>query len=65
MPERIQLAVVGRWGPRLITRSGDVHIPMLETTEPLRAECAHSVACIRAGKTPISDGTNVELRLVR
>ncbi|MCC6613255.1 MAG: Gfo/Idh/MocA family oxidoreductase [Anaerolineae bacterium] len=43
---------------KLITRSGDVHIPMLETTEPLRAECAHFVACIREGTTPISDGVD-------
>ncbi len=43
---------------KLITRSGDVHIPMLETTEPLRAECAHFVACIRDGSTPISDGVD-------
>ncbi|MDX2139697.1 MAG: Gfo/Idh/MocA family oxidoreductase [Chloroflexota bacterium] len=43
---------------KLLTRSGDVHIPMLETTEPLRAECAHFVACIREGKTPVSDGVD-------
>jgi predicted dehydrogenase len=43
---------------RLITRSGDVHIPNLPTTEPLRAECAHFVECIRTGATPISDGVD-------
>jgi predicted dehydrogenase len=41
---------------RLVTRFGDVHIPNLPTTEPLRAECAHFVACIRTRQTPISDG---------
>jgi predicted dehydrogenase len=43
---------------KMITRSGDVHVPLLETTEPLRAECAHFVACIRDGSTPISDGVD-------
>lgn len=41
---------------RLITRSGDVYIPNLPTTEPLRAECAHFVDCIRTGQNPTSDG---------
>ena len=41
---------------KLITRGGDIQIPKLDTTEPLRAECAHFVDCIRSGKTPISDG---------
>lgn len=41
---------------KLITRGGDITIPKLDTTEPLRAECAHFVACIRTGETPTSDG---------
>jgi predicted dehydrogenase len=41
---------------KLITRGGDITIPKLDTTEPLRAECAHFVHCIRTGETPISDG---------
>jgi predicted dehydrogenase len=41
---------------KLITRGGDILIPKIDTTEPLRAECAHFVECIRTGKTPISDG---------
>ena len=41
---------------KLITRGGDILIPKLDTTEPLRAECAHFVECIRTGKTPTSDG---------
>ncbi len=43
---------------RLVTRFGDVHIPNLPTTEPLRAECAHFVECIRTGQPPISDGVD-------
>ncbi len=43
---------------KLLTRSGDMTVPKLETTEPLRAECAHFVECIRSGQTPISDGVD-------
>ncbi len=43
---------------KLITRGGDITIPKLETTEPLRAECAHFIECIRTGATPISDGVD-------
>lgn len=41
---------------RMITRGGDVQIPRLDTTEPLRAECLHFVECIRTGATPITSG---------
>jgi predicted dehydrogenase len=41
---------------RMITRGGDVTIPRLDTTEPLRAECAHFVECIRSGAQPLTDG---------
>ncbi len=43
---------------KLLTRSGDMTVPKLEPTEPLRAECAHFVECIRSGQTPISDGVD-------
>ncbi len=43
---------------KMLTRSGDMTIPKLEPTEPLRAECAHFVECIRTGQTPISDGVD-------
>ncbi|MBE2268634.1 MAG: Gfo/Idh/MocA family oxidoreductase [Anaerolinea sp.] len=41
---------------KMITRAGDITIPKLDTTEPLKAECAHFVSCIKSGATPISDG---------
>lgn len=41
---------------RMITRGGDVTIPRLDTTEPLRAECLHFVESIRNGTTPITSG---------
>jgi predicted dehydrogenase len=37
-------------------RYGDVQIPRIEETEPLRTECDHFVDCIRSGATPTTDG---------
>ena len=37
---------------QLTYRSGDILIPRLDTTEPLRLECAHFVECIRTGREP-------------
>jgi predicted dehydrogenase len=39
-------------------RYGDILIPRIEESEPLRAECEHFVNCIRCGSTPRSDGRN-------
>ena len=44
--------------------SGDIHIPRIEMSEPLRNECAHFVECIREGERPNTDGEN-GLRVVR
>lgn len=35
---------------------GDVRIPHLEEVEPLQAQCAHFLQCIRTGERPLSDG---------
>jgi predicted dehydrogenase len=53
----------GSWG-EYITRSGDIHSPAIPNREPLRLECEHFVACIREGRTPLSDGRS-GLRVVR
>lgn len=45
-------------------RYGDIVTPYLEEYEPLRAECAHFLECIRMGKTPRSSGL-VGLAVVR
>ena len=47
-----------------ITRAGDIWSPRLSNVEPLRTEVQHFVDCIRAGRTPISDGL-AGLRVVR
>lgn len=49
---------------QLRVHSGDITIPKLEMTEPLRNECAHFVECIRENKMPRTDGEN-GLRVVR
>jgi len=37
-------------------RYGDITTPMIREYEPLRAECAHFLECIRGGATPRSSG---------
>lgn len=37
---------------------GDVYIPKLKMSEPLRNECLHFLECIREGKRPLTDGVN-------
>jgi len=41
---------------QLIVRSGDVHIPKVDATEPLRIECAHFIACIEGRESCLTDG---------
>jgi len=38
--------------------SGDIYIPKIEMTEPLRNECAHFAHCVRTGERPRTDGYN-------
>ncbi len=49
---------------QLRVHSGDIHIPRIDMTEPLRNECAHFIECIREHKQPQTDGEN-GLRVVR
>lgn len=37
---------------------GDVYIPKLKMSEPLRNECLHFLECIRDGKRPLTDGVS-------
>jgi predicted dehydrogenase len=37
---------------------GDVYIPKLKMSEPLRNECVHFLECIREGKRPLTDATS-------
>ena len=37
-------------------RQGDIVIPKIQTTEPLRSEASHFVECIKKRLVPVSDG---------
>lgn len=54
--------VFGEYQYRL--HSGDISIPRIDLSEPLREECAHFIGCVREGKKPRTDGEN-GLRVVR
>jgi len=41
---------------QLLTRAGDVLIPKIDFTEPLRLECQHFVDCIVSGEPPLTSG---------
>jgi len=41
---------------QMVLRDGDVTIPKIEMSEPLKAECEHFLDCIRKGRKPLSDG---------
>lgn len=45
-------------------RSGDMHVPQLDTREALAVEAEHIIDCIRRGATPVADGRS-GLRAVR
>ena len=44
------------YGDSLTLHYGDIHIPRLPMSEPLRLECEHFVACVAEGKRPLTDG---------
>jgi predicted dehydrogenase len=44
------------YGEYLSLRFGDVVIPNIPATEPLRAECQHFIECVESRKAPRSDG---------
>jgi predicted dehydrogenase len=43
---------------QLSYRYGDINIPLIEETEPLRVECEHFVHCIKTGTVPDTDGAS-------
>ena len=43
-------------GSALKVRTGDVRIPFIKPTEPLKAECEEFIHCIKTGSTPRSSG---------
>jgi predicted dehydrogenase len=43
------------YGEYIQVRSGDIHIPKVDGTEPLRLVCQHFVDCVATGAAPQSD----------
>lgn len=52
------------YGDSLTLRWGDILIPRIKITEPLRIECQHFIDCVRDHKQPLSDGKD-GLRVVQ
>ncbi len=46
------------YGDAITLRFGDISIPRIDMTEPLRLECQHFIDCITQNKTPLTDGKN-------
>ena len=44
------------YGEYIQVRSGDIRIPKVPGTEPLRLVCEHFLTCVRDGGRPVSDG---------
>ena len=44
------------YGEAITLRQGDIYIPRLDSTEPLKLECQHFADCISADKPPLTDG---------
>ena len=52
------------YGESIAVHSGEVWIPRLPAVEPLRAECAHFLECVRTGREPLT-GARSGLDVVR
>ena len=48
----------GSYGEFLSLRDGNISIPAIKMSEPLKLECEHFIDCVRTGKQPMSDGRN-------
>jgi predicted dehydrogenase len=46
------------YGDSITLRFGDISIPHIQVTEPLRAECQHFVDCITKNMRPLTDGVD-------
>jgi predicted dehydrogenase len=42
--------------PWITLQHGDIHIPKIDTSEPLVCEARHFVECMKTGQSPVSDG---------
>lgn len=51
-------SVSGYGEHQLLMRDGDIIIPKLEVSEPLKNQCKHFLRCVTNGETPLTDGHN-------
>ncbi len=59
-----ELPSIRSYGDSIQVRFGDILIPRVDMTEPLKLECQHFVECVKSRTTPLSDGQD-GLRVVR
>lgn len=59
-----EMPPVHSYGEAIQVRFGDIHIPRVDMTEPLKLECQHFIDCVRERKTPVSDARD-GLRVIR
>jgi predicted dehydrogenase len=52
------------YGEAIQVRFGDILIPRVETSEPLKVECQHFVECVRTRRKPLTDSRS-GIRVVR
>jgi predicted dehydrogenase len=52
------------YGDSIQVRFGDIVIPRVEMTEPLKLECQHFIDCVKTRATPLSDAQD-GLRVIR
>lgn len=50
---------------QIITRAGDIHIPKVSITEPLKEECLHFIDCIKNRNTIPKTGPFISLEVVK
>ncbi len=55
--ERSQPAFIDSFATfRMVVRDGDISVPRVPASQPLRNECDHFLDCIASGQTPLTDG---------
>lgn len=59
-----ELPSVRSYGDSIQVRFGDILIPRVDMTEPLKLECQHFIDCVKGRTTPLSDAQD-GLRVIR
>jgi predicted dehydrogenase len=59
-----EVPAIRSYGDSIQVRFGDILIPRVDMSEPLKLECQHFIDCVRDRKTPLSDAQD-GLRVIR